>query len=81
MSVESLATLLSVPSASVAPELVSADDVALILRVSRRTVFRLRQRGDLPPPVEVTRNIVRWRLSELHEHLAKLQARKPRRRS
>lgn len=79
MSAESIATLLPSLSAPVAPEFVSADDVAVILRVSRRTVFRMRQRGELPPPVEVSRRIVRWRLTELQEHLAKLKPRKPHR--
>jgi predicted DNA-binding transcriptional regulator AlpA len=80
MSTESLAAALMVrPVAAVDPELISADDIAALLRVSRRTVFRLRQRGDLPPPVEVSRNIVRWRLSDLRAYLDRLAVRKPRR--
>ncbi len=80
MSTESLAAALMVRAvAAVDPELISADDIAALLRVSRRTVFRLRQRGDLPPPVEVSRNIVRWRLSDLRAYLDRLAVRKPRR--
>lgn len=65
--------------ATVAPEFVSADDLAAMLRVSRRTVFRLRQRGALPAPVEVARNIVRWRLSDVRVYLDQLAVRKVRR--
>jgi predicted DNA-binding transcriptional regulator AlpA len=51
-----------------------------MLRVSRRTVFRMRQRGELPAPVEVTRSIVRWRMAEVRAYLEGLVVRRPQRR-
>lgn len=59
--------------------LVCAQTVASMLGVSRRTVFRMRQRGELPPPIEVSSNIVRWKLSDIQEHLKSLKTRSPRR--
>jgi predicted DNA-binding transcriptional regulator AlpA len=59
-------------------ELLSAKDVAEMLRVSRRTVFRLRARGDLPAPVELSANIVRWRVADLQEYLSRLKSRRSR---
>jgi predicted DNA-binding transcriptional regulator AlpA len=61
--------------AHVLPELMTADDVAHVLRVSRRTVFRLRQRGDLPRPVELGRGVVRWRTSEIAAYVEGLKER------
>jgi len=62
------------------PLLVTADDIAEALSISRRTVFRLRARGDLPPPVELTRNVVRWRWTDVCDYLGRLKPRKPSRR-
>jgi len=73
----------SVPFANVAaldPLLVTADDIAAAFRISRRTVFRLRARGDLPPPVELTRNVVRWRWIDVCDYLDRLKTRKTSRR-
>jgi predicted DNA-binding transcriptional regulator AlpA len=70
---------LHVPGPAPPPKLISSEDIAAILRVSVRTVFRLRARGDLPPPVEVSRNIVRWRWADVKEYLDNLKARKGRR--
>lgn len=58
------------------PEFISAEDIAAILSVSIRTVFRLRARGVLPAPVEVSRNIVRWRRSAIQTYLDSLKDRK-----
>ena len=60
-------------------ELLSAKDVAAMLRVSRRTVARLRARGELPAPLEVGPNIVRWRATDVKEFVARLKSRRPRR--
>ena len=70
----------SVLASPVAPEFLSADDIATLLRISRRTVFRLRQRGHLPQPVEVTRGIVRWRYADIRAYLDGLAPRSPRAR-
>lgn len=55
--------------------LVTADDIAAALRVSWRTVFRLRDHEDFPTPVELGRHIVRWRWVDVCEYLARLKAR------
>jgi predicted DNA-binding transcriptional regulator AlpA len=65
---------------SISPEIVTADDVAAMLRVSRRSVYRLRARGDIPAPVEVSPGIVRWRMTDIRDYIARLGDRKPRRR-
>jgi len=57
------------------PLLVTADDIAEVLRISRRTVYRLRARGDLPPPVELSRHVVRWRWIDVCDYLARLKTR------
>ncbi|QDU23583.1 helix-turn-helix transcriptional regulator [Urbifossiella limnaea] len=44
--------------------LLSVDDVAALLGVSPRTVWRLRDGGHLPPPVRVG-SLVRWRRATL----------------
>jgi predicted DNA-binding transcriptional regulator AlpA len=82
MQNEAPPTAFALPAAApVPPEFVTADDVAAMLRVSRRTVFRMRQRNELPPPVEVSRHIVRWRLADLREFVNKLPSRQSRRRT
>lgn len=43
--------------------------VAELLGVHPRTVWRLVSTGDLPKPVKISTKIVRWRLSELQDHL------------
>ena len=60
-------------------EFLTSDEFARILRVSKRTLFRLRARGDLPIPVEIATNIVRWRSSDVRGYLASLKNRQPRR--
>jgi len=59
-------------------ELLTTKDVATILRVSRRTVSRMRARGELPAPVELSTGIVRWRATDVKEYLARLKCRCPR---
>lgn len=66
------------PAADLAAEFVTADEFAAILRVSTRTLFRLRARGALPAPVEISSHIVRWRAADVRAYLDALQAREPR---
>jgi predicted DNA-binding transcriptional regulator AlpA len=61
------------------PEFVTADEFAGILKISKRTLFRLRSRGDLPAPVSIATNIIRWRICDVRMYLDGLQVRKPRR--
>jgi predicted DNA-binding transcriptional regulator AlpA len=59
--------------------LLTVEDLADVLHVSRRTIFRLRSRGALPAPVELSTNIVRWRPADVREFLDRLRRRKGRR--
>jgi predicted DNA-binding transcriptional regulator AlpA len=61
-------------------EVYTAEDLADLLRVSKRTIFRLRARGVLPAPMELSTNIIRWRSSDIRAYLAGLKTRKIRRR-
>ncbi len=51
-------------------ELVNARELAKILSVSERTLYRLKSTGELPRPV-VLGGSVRWRLSEIRQWIAK----------
>ena len=53
----------------------TVDDLAVLLQVSRRTVFRLRAKGTLPAPVEISTNIIRWRMADIRDYLASLPRR------
>lgn len=46
--------------------LITVDQVANLLQVSERTVWRMRSGGDIPAPVRVAGN-VRWRLGEIKD--------------
>ena len=46
-------------------------DVARLLKISARTVWRLTTLGYLPRPVRVGTKLVRWREQELHAYLAR----------
>jgi excisionase family DNA binding protein len=48
------------------PLLVTAREVSLLLRVSLRTLWRLRSAGDVPAPIKVGAH-VRWRLQDVRE--------------
>ncbi len=48
---------------------VSVREVAELLGVNARTVWRMAQRGELPAPIRLGERVVRWRLSDLREHL------------
>ncbi|RJP30925.1 MAG: DNA-binding protein [Phycisphaerales bacterium] len=51
------------------PLLLTAADVAKLLRLSRRSVLKLRSRGAIPEPVRLGRS-VRWRREELARWIA-----------
>jgi excisionase family DNA binding protein len=55
-----------------AEELIPAADVAHLLRVSTRTVWRLVEAGHLPEPVRFNRKLVRWRASDIRKFLESL---------
>ena len=51
-------------------QLLTAQDVARLLAVSVRTVWRLRDAGDLPAPVRVGKHLLRWRRSDIESHIS-----------
>jgi excisionase family DNA binding protein len=44
--------------------------VAELLGVHPRTVWRLVSSGDLPQPIKISAKVVRWRVADLEAHLA-----------
>ncbi|MFN7020399.1 MAG: helix-turn-helix transcriptional regulator [Phycisphaerales bacterium] len=48
---------------------INVREVAEILGVNVRTIWRLSQRGDIPAPIRLGSRILRWRLTDLREHL------------
>jgi predicted DNA-binding transcriptional regulator AlpA len=61
--------------------LLTVADLADLLHVSKRSVFRLRSQGALPAPVELSSNIIRWRPSDICAYIDRLRTRKGRRSS
>lgn len=53
-----------------AAELVNARELARLLAISERTLYRLKSMGELPNPVTLGGS-VRWRLTEVREWIAK----------
>ncbi len=56
-------------SSGVEPLLIPAAEVARMLQVSARTLWRLRSAGQLPAPVRLG-GTVRWRLDEVRKWIA-----------
>lgn len=48
---------------------VTVREVAELLGVNPRTIWRLSARGEIPAPIRLGDRVVRWRLSDLREHL------------
>lgn len=48
---------------------ISVREVAELLGVNTRTVWRLCQRNELPPPLRLGTRILRWRLVDIRVHL------------
>lgn len=48
-------------------------EVAAMFRVNVRTLERMVQRGQVPPPVRYSQKIVRYRIADLEEHVAGLR--------
>ncbi len=49
--------------------LLNVTEVAEILSLSRRSVWRYAAAGKLPRPVRLNRHTVRWRASDIQRHL------------
>lgn len=48
---------------------INVREVAELLGVNTRTIWRLCQRNELPAPIRLGPRILRWRLADLREHL------------
>ena len=54
-------------------ELLDVKSVATLLACSPRTIWRLRDRGTIPPPIILAHGIIRWRRSTLLRWLDELR--------
>ncbi len=57
-------------SIDISPILISAEELAKLMDVSVRTLWRLLSAGKVPQPVRIGRN-TRWRLAEIREWIEK----------
>lgn len=53
-------------STDVAPKLINAEELAQLMQISERTLWRLLSGGKVPKPVRIGRS-TRWRLAEVTE--------------
>jgi prophage regulatory protein len=53
-------------SADATPQLINAEELAQLMQVSERTLWRLVSGGKVPQPVRIGRS-TRWRLAEVKE--------------
>jgi prophage regulatory protein len=58
--------------ASLPEMLLSVKDVAELLSISRRSVWRYVKRGKLPRPLYLSRRLLRWRASDVQRYLDSL---------
>jgi predicted DNA-binding transcriptional regulator AlpA len=49
--------------------LLTARQMAELLGVHVRSVWRMSQAGQIPPPIRMAERVVRWRLADLQVHL------------
>ena len=49
-----------------APQLITAEELAKLMQVSERTLWRLLSSGKLPKPVRIGRN-TRWRVDQVSD--------------
>ena len=59
-------------SPDTATRLIDVRELAKRFDTSTRTIYRMLQRGQLPPPVRLSRGTVRWRLSDVIEFVETL---------
>lgn len=58
------------PSLSQSPVLLTVDELSELLKVSKRTIWRMRSSGQIPKPVRIGGG-VRWRQSEIENWIKK----------
>ena len=54
----------------------SANQLAQLIGVSRRTVWAMVARGDLPQPLRLSRSLVRWKRADVAAFIERLEARR-----
>ena len=55
------------------PELLRASDLAAMLSVSVRTIWRMRDAGELPQPVRLGNKLVRWQRRDIETYIHDLR--------
>jgi predicted DNA-binding transcriptional regulator AlpA len=50
-------------------KLLDVREVAEMLGIAVRTVWRLSATGELPPPVRLAARVRRWRLADIEQHI------------
>jgi excisionase family DNA binding protein len=50
-------------------DMLSARQVARRLAISIRTLYRLVQKAGFPPPVRISRKLVRWKVADIQAYL------------
>jgi excisionase family DNA binding protein len=58
--------------------LLTAREVADLLGVHVRSVWRMAQAGDIPAPIRLSERVVRWRMADLEVHFDLLAGRRRR---
>lgn len=64
-----MSTIEMAPAAVSEPLLITAQDVARLLKVSTRSLWRMRSAGDIPSPIR-DGAAVRWRMDEIKKWIA-----------
>ena len=54
--------------------LLNIKQVASLLGITPRTIYREIQRGTFPKPLHLTKRQTRWRLADIEAHVEKLRA-------
>jgi len=55
--------------------LIDINSVCTLLGCHKNTVWNMRNRGEMPPPIELRPRLYRWRLGDLKAWISKKQCR------
>jgi predicted DNA-binding transcriptional regulator AlpA len=55
--------------------LIDINAVSKLLGCHKNTIWKMRGRGEMPPPIELRPKLYRWRLSDLKAWISKKQCR------
>jgi predicted DNA-binding transcriptional regulator AlpA len=62
------------PTIPAASQLLTVRDVAAMLKIHPRTVWRMSATGEIPAPLALAPKTIRWQLRAIEAHIAKLVA-------